>query len=533
MYKYRRSQSPQRPSTICYTGTSSNSPSPDDSHPHSLTGSPSALSSSVALDSFDHRICRPADESTSEGFPTIALHKTSSELCQELKSRWAERAHPSAHAVLPLSLSSDSLPVSFNSFDETLSASRLIKEEGDNVTKGTTSFPTGQRPNTRWNTLQRRTASEADLDGLDGFPAEEDIEEGSDQASHLEDGTDEMGRKRRCLVCEDAASGYHYGVSSCEACKAFFKRTIQGNIEYACPAVGDCPISKKSRKACQACRYKKCLRVGMLKEGVRLDRVRGGRQKYRRANNGDSILVQASPYSQSSLSSSRKPSTQELSQLLIALNACEPEAILANITERLDTPLRLQSVLCDLADRDLVGIIGWAKQIPGFPDLPLNDQMHLLQSTWSEIVLFSLCFRSLEAAPRSLLFSQDFQVDEVMANEAGFELVHAKACRLVDALSDYRITREEYVLIKCIILLNGGCVLESTAARDALRDNIVQALHQLVEGAPRSSNLLLLLPQLRQLDGLAKQYWFMIKNEGRITMHKLFLEMLESAHQLT
>lgn len=39
----------------------------------------------------------------------------------------------------------------------------------------------------------------------------------------------EMTKETRfCAVCSDYASGYHYGVWSCEGCKAFFKRSIQG-----------------------------------------------------------------------------------------------------------------------------------------------------------------------------------------------------------------------------------------------------------------------------------------------------------------
>lgn len=64
-----------------------------------------------------------------------------------------------------------------------------------------------------------------------------------------------------------------------------------GNIEYTCPASGDCEINKRRRKACQACRMQKCLRTGMLKEGVRLDRVRGGRQKYRRQSSSTPVAA--------------------------------------------------------------------------------------------------------------------------------------------------------------------------------------------------------------------------------------------------
>ncbi|VDD89735.1 unnamed protein product [Enterobius vermicularis] len=70
-----------------------------------------------------------------------------------------------------------------------------------------------------------------------------------------------------CVVCGDAASGIHYGVSSCNGCKTFFRRVIIENRTYSCKQSGDCPIDKDMRCSCRHCRFKKCLRVGMDRTG--------------------------------------------------------------------------------------------------------------------------------------------------------------------------------------------------------------------------------------------------------------------------
>ncbi|XP_066147805.1 ecdysone-induced protein 78C isoform X1 [Euwallacea fornicatus] len=80
-----------------------------------------------------------------------------------------------------------------------------------------------------------------------------------------------------CKVCGDKASGYHYGVTSCEGCKGFFRRSIQKQIEYRCLRDGKCLVIRLNRNRCQYCRFKKCLAVGMSRDFCAFPAVRYGR----------------------------------------------------------------------------------------------------------------------------------------------------------------------------------------------------------------------------------------------------------------
>ncbi|XP_045537802.1 steroid hormone receptor ERR1 isoform X3 [Papilio machaon] len=346
---------------------------------------------------------------------------------------------------------------------------------------------------------------------------------------------DEDAPRRFCLVCGDVASGFHYGVASCEACKAFFKRTIQmlnyqGNIDYTCPASNECEINKRRRKACQACRFRKCLSTGMLREGVRLDRVRGGRQKYRRAPDLPPP--------------NNKPHIDDI-KILEALSSYEPEllscgAAPAGVT---DPAARTLALLADLYDRELVGVIGWAKQIPGFTELQLNDQMRLLQSTWAEMLSLMVAYRSLPVAatpapsspaPLRLRFAHDLALDEHTARDIGALDLYLQISGVARRLERLGAQREECYLLKALVLANSEARLDEHAAQRRFRDAILAALNDAVNALrPYNANtalqqLLLSLPALRHADVAVRRFWTCVHRDRRTHMNKLFVEMLEA-----
>ncbi|NWR23099.1 HNF4B factor, partial [Agelaius phoeniceus] len=69
-----------------------------------------------------------------------------------------------------------------------------------------------------------------------------------------------------CSICGDRATGKHYGASSCDGCKGFFRRSVRKNHVYSCRFNRQCVIDKDKRNQCRYCRLKKCFRAGMKKE---------------------------------------------------------------------------------------------------------------------------------------------------------------------------------------------------------------------------------------------------------------------------
>ncbi|KAI3415428.1 hypothetical protein GPALN_005036 [Globodera pallida] len=123
-----------------------------------------------------------------------------------------------------------------------------------------------------------------------------------------------------CNVCGDEASGRHYGASTCFGCKGFFRRTVRANKAYSCRYEEKCQIDKVGRNICRACRFQKCLNVGMEPDAIRPDRDKTGKQKNPRRshmNSASSIVGTFSTVTDSGITKSTTSSVAgELNQMI-------------------------------------------------------------------------------------------------------------------------------------------------------------------------------------------------------------------------
>ncbi|CAL2046439.1 unnamed protein product [Caenorhabditis brenneri] len=77
----------------------------------------------------------------------------------------------------------------------------------------------------------------------------------------------------KCKVCVSPSQGVHFGIHSCRACAAFFRRVIVLDKDYVCLQDKQrCNPDKLQRSSCRSCRYQKCIKMGMTSDNVQFDR---------------------------------------------------------------------------------------------------------------------------------------------------------------------------------------------------------------------------------------------------------------------
>ncbi|XP_041846161.1 glucocorticoid receptor isoform X2 [Melanotaenia boesemani] len=271
------------------------------------------------------------------------------------------------------------------------------------------------------------------------------------------------GTHKICLVCSDEASGCHYGVLTCGSCKVFFKRAVEGQHNYLCAGRNDCIIDKIRRKNCPACRFRKCLMAGMNLEArktKKLNRLKGVQ------NSNPPELVPSPPIETRSLVPKCMP--QLVPTMLSLLKAIEPDTIYAGYDSTLpDTSTRLMTTLNRLGGRQVISAVKWAKSLPGFRNLHLDDQMTLLQCSWLFLMTFGLGWRSYQQCNGNMLcFAPDLVINEERMKLPDMADQFEQMLKISSEFVRLQVSHDEYLCMKVLLLL-------STVPKDGLKSQAV------------------------------------------------------------
>ncbi|KAG8008552.1 Glucocorticoid receptor, partial [Nibea albiflora] len=256
-----------------------------------------------------------------------------------------------------------------------------------------------------------------------------------------------------CLVCSDEASGCHYGVVTCGSCKVFFKRAVEGQHNYLCAGRNDCIIDKIRRKNCPACRFRKCLQAGM-----NLEARKNKKLMKKPAGSSQPMPIPVIP----------KCMPQLVPTMLSMLKAIEPEVIYSGYDSTLpDTSSRLMTTLNRLGGQQVISAVKWAKSLPGFRNLHLDDQMTLLQCSWLFLMSFSLGWRSYEQCNGSMLcFAPDLVINEERMKLPFMTDQCEQMLKICNEFVRLQVSYDEYLCMKVLLLL-------STVPKDGLKSQTV------------------------------------------------------------
>ncbi|XP_028266643.1 nuclear receptor subfamily 4immunitygroup A member 1 [Parambassis ranga] len=363
-----------------------------------------------------------------------------------------------------------------------------------------------------------------------------------EQACNL-DGTDQMdgslspklkspsGNEGCCAVCGDNASCQHYGVRTCEGCKGFFKRTVQKNSKYVCLANKDCPVDKRRRNRCQFCRFQKCLAVGMVREVVRTDSLKGRRGRLpSKPKVVQEVTTTVSPASmiatlvRAHIDSNPSMGMLDYSRYVeseVSPNQKEDASDIKQFYELLTSSMEV--------------IRKWAKSIPGFSDFCPEDQELLLESAFVELFVLRLAYRS-NPKMEKLIFCNGTVLHKTQCVR-GFGDWIDSILEFSQSVHRMKLDVSSFACLTALVTITDRHGLKEPKRVEDMQNQLITCLKDHVSGCGSDSlrpnhlsRLLGKLPELRTLCTQGLQRIFYLKLEDLVPpppiVEKIFMDTL-------
>ncbi|PRD28884.1 UNVERIFIED_CONTAM: Rxra [Trichonephila clavipes] len=190
--------------------------------------------------------------------------------------------------------------------------------------------------------------------------------------------------------------------------------------------------------------------------------------------------------------------------------------------------------ICQAADRQLYQLVEWAKHIPHFTELPLEDQMVLLKAGWNELLIAAFSHRSV-AVKDGIVLATGLVVHRNSAHSAGVGTIFERVlCELVAKMREMKMDKTELGCLRAIVLFNPEvkglkCAQQIENLREKVYASLEDYCKQNYPDQPgRFAKLLLRLPALRSIGLKCLEHLFFFKLIGDTPIDNFLMSMLEA-----
>lgn len=179
-------------------------------------------------------------------------------------------------------------------------------------------------------------------------------------------------------------------------------------------------------------------------------------------------------------------------------------------------------------------MIEWAKQLPQFTGLPLEDQALLLRAGWNELLIAAFSHRSIDIED-GIILTTGLTLHKNSAQQAGVGAIFERVLtELVYKMKTMKMDKVELGCLRAIILFNPEVRgLKAPQEVDLLREKVYATLDEYTrlhrsDEPGRFAKLLLRLPALRSIGLKCTEHLFFFRLLGDVPLDDLLTDLLEA-----